>query len=338
VPRVSIIIPAYNALHFLERAVNSVLNQTVSDWELIIINDGSLDDTGELCEQLKQKDDRIFVYHQENAGVSAARNNGISRAKGELIAFLDADDWYAPNFLEKMLDTLESTGTDSVCCGHFNAQSETLLNYEAPPLSAGTHTEEEIRTELVFPLLCDRISANLINGYIWRFLFSRKTIIENGIEFNGAYLEDELFLIEYYSCPGTLSVVDEGLYYYYQNSLSVTKRYQSRYLRTFFNSLDWKRELIERYAISVPSWWVDNTCWAGLLIAVSNLFAPGNTMSFFTKIRNVREICRLQEFRHAIEHYKPSGLSKNKAIVATLIRCRLYFLLGILYVVKNRNR
>ena len=336
--RVSIIVPAYNAQNFLPRAVESVRAQTYGDWELILVDDGSRDETPALCDRFAAEDSRIRVLHQENAGVSTARNNGIALAQSELIAFLDADDWFVPTFLEKMLHALDANGADCACCGHWNTYEDGREVYDAPPLPAGLYTDEELLTGVVLPLLSDRVSANLFGGFIWRYLFSRKTIVENNILFDGAYLEDEIFLIAYFSCPGALAVVDEGLYHYLQNSQSVTKRYLLSYVPTFMNSLAHKQSLVERYAIPAPAWWVDNTCWAGLLIAVSNVFAPGNDASFGEKVRDVREICKLPAFSHAIGHYKPTGMARNKTIVAALIRARLYTALGLLYTYKNRNR
>ena len=338
VPRVSVIVPAYNAQRVLEHAVESVLNQTCSDWELILVNDGSLDETGSICEKYKKSNPKIKVIHQENAGVSVARNNGISISEGEKIAFLDADDWYAPNFLECMLHALDSSAADCVSCGHINAFDDGHETYEMSALPRGVYSEESIKAGIVLPLLSDRIRRDLFNGYVWRYLFDKKTIIDNGIEFSGAYLEDELFLIEYFSCAGTLCVIDDALYYYYQNANSVTRSYLPKYERTFFTSLEIKRRLIARYSIPVPEYWEYNTCWAGLFIAAANLFAPGNRSGFLRKVRDLRGICNMPKFRAAIQNYHPADMSRNKTVVAALIRARLYFLLGLLYVIKNRNR
>ena len=97
---ISVIIPIYNGGRFVESAVKSVLAQTVSDWELVIVNDGSTDGTRAILERLCAQDARIHVHHQPNGGVSAARNAGIALAKGEYLAFLDADDEWYPDCLE----------------------------------------------------------------------------------------------------------------------------------------------------------------------------------------------------------------------------------------------
>src|SRR5690606_7807174 len=91
--QVSIIMPVYNTFNFVERALTSVVGQTYSNWELLIINDGSTDKSPEIIEEWSRKDERVRVFHQQNAGVSRARNKGLSYARGKFICFLDSDDW-----------------------------------------------------------------------------------------------------------------------------------------------------------------------------------------------------------------------------------------------------
>ena len=97
--KVSIIVPLFNAEKFAKRCIESVLMQTFKNYELILIDDGSKDKTGEICDKYAEKDTRIKVIHKNNGGVSSARNTGLDMAKGEWITFLDADDWIEPNFL-----------------------------------------------------------------------------------------------------------------------------------------------------------------------------------------------------------------------------------------------
>lgn len=96
----SIIIPVYNAEPYLERSVNSVINQTFPDWELILVDDGSKDGSGQICDCFVQMDSRVQVIHQKNAGAGAARNAGIAQAKGDYVVYVDADDTVERNYLE----------------------------------------------------------------------------------------------------------------------------------------------------------------------------------------------------------------------------------------------
>ncbi|WP_413172285.1 glycosyltransferase family 2 protein [Anabaena azotica] len=107
-PMVTAIIPAYNAAQFLSATITSVQQQTFSDWELLIINDGSTDDTVEVIRQYQETDHRIHLIHQLNQGVSSARNLGVEKSKGQIIAFLDADDQWLPDKLQQHLKHFQS--------------------------------------------------------------------------------------------------------------------------------------------------------------------------------------------------------------------------------------
>ncbi len=116
---VSIVLPVYNGEKFLAIAIESILNQTYPDWELLVVDDGSKDSTATICDAFATRDSRIKVYHQQNGGVNAARAKGIDNASGEFLTFLDADDTFSPDALEKMLDGF-SERADVVYCGSAN--------------------------------------------------------------------------------------------------------------------------------------------------------------------------------------------------------------------------
>ena len=119
-PRISVIIPAYNAQDYLKNCVESVRKQTFQDWELLIIDDGSRDRTRAICDECAAADDRIRVFHKKNGGVSSARNLGLREAKGDYIAFLDVDDRFEVRCRETLWSALEQSGADTAACAHLN--------------------------------------------------------------------------------------------------------------------------------------------------------------------------------------------------------------------------
>lgn len=129
---VSVIVPAYNVEKYLNACVESVINQSYQNWELILVDDGSKDRTAEICDKWGQKDNRIRVIHQDNAGVGAARNAGLDMVKGDYIAFLDSDDCYTPDALEYLLQRINDTGVDlvigSIC--HHDENMFSAINEE----------------------------------------------------------------------------------------------------------------------------------------------------------------------------------------------------------------
>lgn len=137
-PLISVIVPVYKVERYLERCVNSICNQTYTNLEIILVNDGSPDRCGEICDAFARKDSRIHVFHKENGGQASARNLGLSVAKGEWIGFVDSDDTIASNMYEKLLEIADTYDADIVCCGiervddnghlsYFNDQLDDLL-------------------------------------------------------------------------------------------------------------------------------------------------------------------------------------------------------------------
>ena len=114
---ISIIVPVYKVEKYLRRCIDSIAAQTFTDWECILVDDGSPDDSGTICDEYAENDKRFRVFHQENAGVSAARNKGLDEAKGEWICFVDSDDWIEKEMLEKMYNLAVKNKAEVVVCG-----------------------------------------------------------------------------------------------------------------------------------------------------------------------------------------------------------------------------
>lgn len=240
---ISVIIPVYRGKELLEKAVRSVQSQSCGDWELILVDDGSPDGCGPVCDRLAGADGRIRVFHQENRGVSRARNLGLSKAAGEYVFFLDADDFIAPETLETLLAALEKSGADTAGCGVRYVDEQGREGIAEPPiLPAGVYDHPDILERVVDRLAGDRLSQPPLNGYVVRFLFPRRLL--EGLEFQGAYLEDELFLMEYFTRPQRLVTVEDAFYHYYWNPNSATHRYMPGYLDTFHAFLAAKEQVI----------------------------------------------------------------------------------------------
>jgi len=336
-PTVSVIVPVYKAEAFLRRCTESILRQSHRDLELLLIDDGSPDQSGALCDAIAREDGRVRALHQPNGGVSSARNLGLAQARGEYIAFVDSDDWLEPDALALLLAALTENGADSAGCGHRCVSDTGPSSREAPALPAGVYGPEDIRKGIVLRLLGDRLRQPVLNGFVWRFLYTRSLIADCQITFEGAYLEDELFLLEYFCHARRLAIVEQPLYNYYWNPASATHRYMRDYVATFRRFMERKEALARQYGLDAPLW-RENSNWAGLLIAVSNVYAPGNPASLLRKRRQAEEIANLPEMRQAIAALRPQGAGRNKQIAAGLLRRRQYMLLTLLYCLKNRGQ
>ncbi len=335
-PSISVIVPVYQAEKYLKKCVESVTKQTFPDWELLLVDDGSTDASPAICDQCAAEDDRIRVFHKrKNGGVSAARNLGLQEAKGECIAFLDVDDRYEFRCLETLWCLREQSGADSVACAHLNLFPDGS-KYPEPVMPAGVYGREDILEGIVYPLLGERLTAPVFNGFIWRYLFSTEIIRKARITFEGAYLEDELFLMEYFCNASKLAVTEQPLYRYFLNPSSATHKYMKDFLQVFQRFMARKEALVRRYQLDAARpQWRENSNWAGLLIAIGNEYAAGNAKSIRKRQQAVAELCRRPEMEQAIRTVTPTGLSPNKQMVANLVKGGHFFILTQMYRLKN---
>jgi len=215
----SIIIPAYNASKTIEQAIKSIQSTTIS-LEIIIIDDGSLDNTLEILSEIQKKDDRIIVIHQDNCGVSLSRNVGMKKSKGKYIMFLDADDsFYKVNF-DELLEIMEVS--DLGIFGYYISEDFT----EMLPSLSGLFGKKIISSEY------EKLNRkNLINP-VWNKCFKKSIIEKNKLEYeqNISIGEDLLFFLNYYKFCGVVYFINKAFYKYTrstQNSLSKKMHYNS---------------------------------------------------------------------------------------------------------------
>ena len=188
--KVSIIVPVYNAEKFLRQCLESIQAQTLQDIEVILINDGSDDDSIKICQEFVDKDARFFLYTQENQGAGVARDNGISLAKGEYIGFVDSDDWIEPETFEKMYSAAMSYSVDVVRCNtvmHKGKQTEIRWN---PPCCNRFISPDEICKEII-PLLIAPKNEKEYNNRLLRgcLIYNREfTCVKRTCDFAGTLL------------------------------------------------------------------------------------------------------------------------------------------------------
>lgn len=192
--KVSVIIPVYNAEKVIERTVNSVLSQSCSEFELILVDDGSKDNSGRLCDELKQKDSRIKVIHQDNMGAAEARNTGLKNVSGEWLMFVDADDELVPDAMEKLLGRMNDTKADMCVFGWtVISPGEEAKTFSFDESSCGSDTEYVYR-EIVKSL------NNCGGGYPWNKFWRVSSIKRDGklCEFdkNLWVFEDKLWILK----------------------------------------------------------------------------------------------------------------------------------------------
>lgn len=210
----SIIVPVYNVEKYLDQCVNSVISQNFSDWELILVDDGSTDNSLKICYNFAEKDERIIVVHKKNGGASEARNCGLDRACGEFILFLDSDDfWNNPNALNEIDEQIKLNGSDVVIfgCTDFNMKSNEVVisrsNYNMDIIEKGSKKE----------ILHYLLSEKMIPGGPTIFCFKRILADSNEIRFKvGIQNEDYDFVMGIFLNSTSISAINDPFYMYRQ--------------------------------------------------------------------------------------------------------------------------
>ena len=197
---VSIIIPVYNVDEYIDRCLYSIINQTFTDIEIILINDGSTDKSGEKCLEWSSKDNRVIYVKKRNEGAGPSRNLGIKTASSDLVAFCDPDDWYDERYIELMLNKHYETDADIVVCGYFKYDE---MRCEVKSVYIPEYTEARTR-----------FWTWLLPSAVWCKLYRRILFIENRIEMPAFYGQDAAIHCFIMSKAKTIGIIEKPLYYY----------------------------------------------------------------------------------------------------------------------------
>lgn len=213
---ISIIIPIYNSADFLEYNLNSILMQDYNKYEVLMIDDGSTDESAKICKKFAKKDNRFKYFYQQNGGVSSARNYGINLAKGKYVLFIDSDDLLSQHILKKA--SANFTGEFELLRYNYKRiyNHLTFLTDE----NQGTYKKNETQTDFIKHILLDG------DGFLWNKIYLRRLIVDNNIKFNEniTICEDLLFNIQYaYYIKKSVVLLDVGYGYYQSEKSSYNK-------------------------------------------------------------------------------------------------------------------
>lgn len=228
---ISVIVPIYNAQEYLQELLDSINSQVFDNYELILINDGSSDDTEKICKKNLERNSKIRYYKKKNTGVSDTRNYGIEKATGKYVCFVDADDVLSENYLNDLVDAISSKDYGLSCC-EYKEFSEKIFNEEDCSISIEKHEYVgEDRYQLIY---------SKYRGYLWNKMFIRDVIIDNNIKFdkNIFMCEDMLFIFEYLKCIDKVICVNKKNYNYRIVDNSASKNIKNMKWFSIFNMLD----------------------------------------------------------------------------------------------------
>ncbi len=227
-PQISVIVPVYKTKPYLEKCVDSLLSQTYADFEIILVDDGSPDESGTLCDALALKDKRIRVIHKENGGLTSARKAGWTVASGEYVSFVDSDDYVHPQFLDKLITAAQKYDAELAMCSYtlVNSQGERHMYL---PWQEEVINKEDIAKKYALPLIGRIYDQSHINlpGFMCLRLFKKNSLRhEYFVSEREVFTEDDIFDLYHSEQIEHLAVVNEPLYYYVQHPESLSNRYR----------------------------------------------------------------------------------------------------------------
>lgn len=236
-PMVSIIVPVYNAQDFIERCVDSILQQEYTNFELLLLDDGSTDRSGEICDRYAEADKRVCVIHKENSGVSDTRNLALDRAKGNYIQFVDSDDWIAADATRLFVETAENTRCDMVICDFYRVVGE-RVSHKGDIKAEGLLTMEEFAGYMM------EDPADFYYGVLWNKFYRNEIIKKHNLRMDHSisWCEDFMFNLEYLRYAEHVCPIHNPLYYYVKRKGSLVSQGLS-----LSNTIKMKRDVFSYY-------------------------------------------------------------------------------------------
>lgn len=331
-PVVSIVMPTYNVEKYLSAAIVSVINQTYLDWELLVVDDGSTDNSNSVAQAHASKDHRIRVFKKENGGLSDARNFGIDYTKGKYIHFFDSDDTIEPDFYEKMVTAIEIRNDDFVICGYYKdfiSSDGTKSTWFSHITNVSTPIEKNVKWGATF--------SDCFN-YAWNKLYNANFLKNNELKFKKglSIIEDQEFLSRALLLNPSYSFFNyHGYHYIVRQRLTLGNEFSSQFIQCHIQSILLQNGFVDIYIEG------NDALVAKANIAISEvkwmlhgIFSMPNNLSHREKIQLVDTIINSETIQATLALHKCS--LKANQILATLVKLRSKLIICLIYLLRKR--
>ncbi|MBO5292313.1 MAG: glycosyltransferase family 2 protein [Lachnospiraceae bacterium] len=339
--RISVIIPVYNVEKYLGTAVKSVQCQTYPHLEIVLVDDGSTDRSGAICDELAGKDERIRVIHQENGGLTAAWKRGAAEATGEYVGFVDSDDWVEPDMYERLFAEAQKQGADIVCCGiHHVFEGETHKPWDDEMrLPKKVYTKEELAAE-VYPVLLNdgsfmgrSLQPNRVSKLVKRqLILNNMDLCDNRVSVG----EDFQFSLSIITEAEKIAVLPGFLPYYYRvNEASMTGGYDRSYLDKIKYMKQQMERISDRKGVYDFRQQITNDFLCLTVLHIKGEIVRNKDAGFWENRRNMKRICNDSEVKRALTLYQMPKLTaaeklflcfmKRHWYLAIYLAVRIYF-------------
>lgn len=329
---ISIIITVFNIENYLRRCLNSILGQSITDYEVIMVDDGSTDDSGDICEEFTTKDSRFKVIHKKNEGVAKARITGLEASSGQYISFIDGDDFIDPNYLYKLEEALIAGNYDMVSCQYVIYYNEDKI------LKNGNHIQGPLYRQDIQQLITTKLLYDKDNGksgfpfYLPTKLIKREYVVAsiyNGIGIK--YVEDMPMSFSILNNIDSMCVLPAFLYFYVQHSGQETKSLNPDLWENYIKC--W-RKLISLDKDHLLESQLPDRIWFRLSSVIDDILSKEHTYKGFT--RRFKEIHEAKDIMHYL--YKKKTNNKLKKQMLMIIKYKLYGLYYFYHKLKNPSK
>lgn len=339
---VSVIIPAHNVEKYIDRCINSILNQTYKETEIIIVEDSSTDDTGIICDKYARENNNVKVKHVQNKSAGKTRNDGIELATGKYAIFVDSDDYIENNMIEILEKEISLKKSSAVFCG-YNEISRKGKNriFENGDITA-IYNKEKIKKELIYNAIYVEDKNKELPLYaVWAGIYDLDIIRKEKIRFlneDKCYSEDSIFNFEFLcKAEGAITINDALYNYNIENENSICNNYNKRY--NYLNN--WKEQLIsiarendidiEKLEKKINKMYLDCT----IVSIKQEILATNN--SFIDKRKKIVEILKQPNIINRLaDNENFSGKSKNKKIILYMMKYKFVNLIYILVKLRRK--
>lgn len=311
---VSIIVPVYNAEQYLQDCIQSVLALHNKSWQLILVNDGSKDKSAEICKEYCKNDTRILYLEQDNAGVSAARNNGIKHAEGEWITFLDSDDMLSPSASD--IISIANSDDDLIIASYTRKENDYSFSEKNQRIT-GTEIQKSILNLKKFKSQYSDIAA--IDDYnrwsCWGRFYRTEKLKEQGIEFpEGIKLgEDLIFCMRYSKTVGNILINESRIYFYRRNQASVSQKFHNDRVSNTIKMMEEVEKSIKE--ISLKEYYNTFVIDRITKCCLDYYTNPECSLSRDDTIKELKNLCEIEIFKNAVSecHYSNLAMGKKNA-------------------------
>lgn len=346
-PKISVVVPVYNTERYLRQCLDSLVNQTFKDIEIICVNDESTDNSLEVLKEYESKDNRIVIIDQQNTGLSDVRNNAIKIAKGEYITFFDSDDWVELNTFEILYDMAMKHNAYIVIFSYFR-------EYNNKSVAKNIFNQEEIVFDKSGCEYLHRFQMGLIEKELknleradsicsaWTNLYRLNIINDNNLRFIDTKIigtfEDGLFNIEYYKYIDKAVYINKCLYHYRKLDInSLTTRYNKGLLDKWNNLFCILEDYIERNKLESEYNEALNNRIAFSIIGIGLNLITSN-LKFNDKIKEIRVILKNEKVSNSINKIKVNNMSIHWKVFFVCCKLKFYFGIYLLLFVMNKLR